>query len=29
MRAIQVSEFGGPEVLVLTDVPAPLAKGWC
>jgi NADPH:quinone reductase len=24
MRAIQITEFGGPEVLTLTDVPAPV-----
>ncbi|TCN44628.1 NADPH2:quinone reductase [Kribbella orskensis] len=26
MRAIQVSRFGGPEVLVLSEVPAPVAS---
>ena len=26
MRAIQITEFGGPEVLTLTDVPAPQPK---
>ena len=25
MRAIQISEFGGPEVLKLVDIPAPTA----
>jgi len=27
MRAIQITEFGGPEVLVLRDVPEPVAAG--
>ena len=26
MRAIQITEFGGPEVLTLTDVPEPVLK---
>ena len=25
MRAIQITEFGGPEVLSVTDVPDPVA----
>src|ERR1700742_874540 len=25
MRAIQITEFGGPEVLTITDVPDPVA----
>ena len=25
LRAVQITEFGGPEVLTLTDVPAPVA----
>ena len=25
MRAVQITEFGGPEVLVVTDVPDPVA----
>lgn len=29
MRAVQLTEFGGPEVLRITDVPMPQAKpGW-
>jgi NADPH:quinone reductase len=27
MRAIQITEFGGPEVLTLTDLPDPVATG--
>jgi NADPH2:quinone reductase len=27
MRAVQITEFGGPEVLTLTDVPDPVAGG--
>ena len=26
MRAIQITEFGGPEVLVPTDLPEPQAR---
>ena len=25
MRAVQITEFGGPEVLTLTDLPDPVA----
>ena len=25
MRAVQITEFGGPEVLAVTDVPDPVA----
>ena len=27
MRAIQITEFGGPEVLTLTELPDPVAGG--
>lgn len=27
MRAVQISEFGGPEVLQVVDVPDPVADG--
>ena len=27
MRAVQITEFGGPEVLTLTDLPDPVAAG--
>ena len=27
MRAVQITEFGGPEVLTLTDLADPVAGG--
>ena len=29
MRAVQITEFGGPEVLTLTDLADPVAGGGC
>ncbi|NEQ21848.1 MAG: hypothetical protein F6K28_22135 [Microcoleus sp. SIO2G3] len=28
MKAIHVTQYGGPEVLEVVDVPEPLVKAW-